>query len=57
MSFQIFYHHRKDQPNMIESDRGKEFYNLFFKIFLKLKNIHHYISTFTDKGAVNSRTC
>ena len=36
---------------MIETDRGKEFYNSIFKNFLKLNDINHY-SRFTDKGAV-----
>ena len=41
----------KRKPNMIETDRGKEFYNNTFKNFLKLNNIHHY-SRYTSKGAV-----
>ena len=41
----------KRQPNMIETDRGKEFYNNIFKNFLKLNNIHHY-SRYTSRGAV-----
>ena len=32
----------KRKPNMIESDRGKEFYNSTFQNFLKLNNIDHY---------------
>ena len=36
---------------MIETDKGKEFYNSTFKNFLKLNDIYHY-SRFTDKGAV-----
>ena len=43
--------HSKRKPNMIETDRGKEFYNSTFKNFLKLNDINHY-SRFTDKGAV-----
>ena len=33
----------------IESDRGTQFYNYFFRNFLKAKNINHY-TRFTDKG-------
>ena len=39
----------KRKPLKIESDRGSEFYNSVFQIFLKSKNIHHY-SRYTDKG-------
>ena len=39
----------KRKPNLIETDRGKEFYNNIFKNYLKQNNIHHY-SRFTDKG-------
>ena len=39
----------KRKPNIIETDRGKEFYNNIFKNYLKQNNIHHY-SRFTDKG-------
>ena len=41
----------KRKPNMLESDRGREFYNSTFKNFLKLNNIHHY-SWNTSRGAV-----
>ena len=37
------------KPIKIESDRGSEFYNSIFQIFLKSKNIQHY-SRFRDKG-------
>ena len=37
MSFQIFYQPQERKPSMIESDRGGEFYNKIFKIFLKHK--------------------
>ena len=33
----------------LESDRGSEWYNSIFQIFIKNKTIHHY-SIFTDKG-------
>ena len=39
----------KRKPIKIESDRGTEFYNSIFQIFLKSKNIQHY-SRYTDKG-------
>ena len=39
----------KRKPLKLESDRGTEFYNSIFQIFLKSKNIHHY-SRYTDKG-------
>ena len=39
----------KRKPNLIETDRGKEFYNNIFKKYLKQNNIYHY-SRFTDKG-------
>ena len=39
----------KRSPLKMESDRGKEWYNLIFQNFLKSKNIHHY-SRYTDKG-------
>ena len=39
----------KRKPLKIESDRGSEWYNKIFQIFLKNKNIQHY-SRFTDKG-------
>ena len=41
----------KRKPNLIETDRGKEFYNATIKNFLKLKNFHHY-SRYTSRGAV-----
>ena len=37
------------KPLKIGSDRGSEWYNSVFQIFLKSKNIYHY-SRFTDKG-------
>ena len=39
----------KRKPLKIESDRGTEFYNSIFQIFLKNKNIQLY-SRYTDKG-------
>ena len=39
----------KRKPIKIESDRGSEFHNSFFQIFLKSKNFQHY-SRYTDKG-------
>ena len=39
----------KRKPLKIESDRGTEFYNSIFQIFLKNKNIQQY-SRYTDKG-------
>ena len=33
----------------LEPDRGGEFYNSIFQIFLKIKNIQHH-SRYTDKG-------
>ena len=41
----------KRKPFKIESDRGSEFYNNIFQIFLKNKNIQHF-SRFTDKGPI-----
>ena len=38
----------KRKPLKIESERGSEFYNSIFQIFLRSKNIHHY-SRYTDK--------
>ena len=40
----------KRSPLKLESDRGKEWYNSIFQIFLKSKNMKHY-SRFTDKGS------
>ena len=39
----------KRKPSKIESDRGKEFYNIIFHTFFKLNNIHHF-SRSSDKG-------
>ena len=41
----------KRKPKLIESDRGKEFYNNTFQKFLKNNNIKHY-SRNTYLGAV-----
>ena len=41
----------KRKPKLIETDRGKEFYNNIFKDFLNENNIKHY-SRNTDLGAV-----
>ena len=41
----------KRKPNLIETDRGKEFYNNFFQDFLNKNNIKHY-SRNTSLGAV-----
>ena len=35
----------KEKPNLIETDRGKEFYNNIFQKFLNNNNIKHYSST------------
>ena len=47
--FSKIINNSKRKPNMIETDRGREFYNNIFKNYLKHNNIHHY-SRFTDKG-------
>ncbi len=41
----------KRKPNLIETDRGKEFYNNIFENFLKCNNIKRY-SRYTSKGSV-----
>ena len=41
----------KRKPNLIESDRGREFYNKIFQNFSNKNNIKHY-SRNTDLGAV-----
>ena len=41
----------KRKPNLIETDRGKEFYNNLFIDFSKINDIKRY-SGFTDTGAV-----
>ena len=41
----------KRKPNLIESDRGKEFYNNIFQDFLNKNNIKHY-SRNSSNGAV-----
>ena len=41
----------KRKPNLIESDRGKEFYNKIFQTFSNKNTIKHY-SRNTDLGAV-----
>ena len=32
----------KRKPNLIESDRGKELYNIIFKNFLNINNFKHF---------------
>ena len=41
----------KRKPNLIETDRGKEFYNKIFQDFLNKNNINHY-SRNSPYGAV-----
>ena len=41
-SFENILISSKRSPNLIESDRGKEFYNNFFQDFLNKNNIKHY---------------
>ena len=41
----------KRKPDLIETDRGKQFYNIIFQDFLNKNNIKHY-SRNTDLGAV-----
>ena len=43
----------KRNPNLIESDRGKDFYNSTFQSFLKNINIKHY-SKNSSFGAVSA---
>ena len=50
-SFEIILINSKRSPNLIETDRGKEFYNNIFKDFLNKNNIKLY-SRNTDLGAV-----
>ena len=50
-SFENILISSKRQPNLIESDRGKEFYNNIFKDFLNKNNIKLY-SRNTSYGAV-----
>ena len=41
-SFENFLINSKRKPNLIESDRGKEFYNNIFQDFLNKNDIKHY---------------
>ena len=50
-SFENILINSKRKPNLIESDRGKEFYNNIFQDFLNKYNIKHY-SRNTYLGAV-----
>ena len=50
-SFEIILTNSKRKPNLIESDRGKEFYNNIFQDFLNKNNIKHY-SRNSSYGAV-----
>ena len=50
-SFENFLINSKRKPNLIETDRGKEFYNNIFKDFLNKNNIKLY-SRNTSLGAV-----
>ena len=50
-SFEKIIVSSKRKPNLIESDRGKEFYNNLFHNFLINNNIKHY-SRETSLGAV-----
>ena len=50
-SFENIIIHSKRKPNLIESDRGKEFYNSIFQDFLNKNNIKLY-SRNSSYGAV-----
>ena len=50
-SFENILISSKRQPNLVESDRGKEFYNIIFQDFLNKKNIKLY-SRNSSYGAV-----
>ena len=50
-SFEIFLLNSKRKPKLIETDRGKEFYNGIFQFFLNNNNIEYY-SRSTSVGAV-----
>ena len=50
-SFQKILINSDRKPNLIESDRGKEFYNTIFQNFLNNTNINLY-ARITSKGAV-----
>ena len=50
-SFEKIITSSKRKPNLIESDRGKEFYNNIFQDFLNKNNIKHY-SRNSSYGAV-----
>ena len=50
-SFENILISSKRKPNLIESDRGKEFYNNFFQDFLNINNIKIYSGN-TPLGAV-----
>ena len=50
-SFEKILISSKRRPNLIESDRGKDFYNNIFQDFLNKNNIKHY-SRNTSLGAV-----
>ena len=50
-SFENILINSKRKPNLIESDRGKEFYNIIFQDFLNKNDIKHY-SRNSSYGAV-----
>ena len=50
-SFENILINSKRKPNLIETDRGKEFYNNIFQDFLNKNNIKHY-SRNSSYGAV-----
>ena len=50
-SFESIIISSKKSPNLIESDRGKEFYNNIFQDFLNKNNVKHY-SRNSPYGAV-----
>ena len=50
-SFENILINSKRRPNLVETDRGKEFYNNIFQDFLNKNDIKHY-SRNTDLGAV-----
>ena len=50
-TFEIFLINSRRKPNLIEIDRGKDFFNTIFKNCLNIDNIKHY-SRNTSIGAV-----
>ncbi|KAL9977088.1 hypothetical protein ACROYT_G014457 [Oculina patagonica] len=43
------------QPQRLQTDAGKEFYNKVFQAFLKKKNIHHFSTHGDTKSSVSER--